>query len=609
MNEALDLNTAIEGMVAFADEILVDTCSLLDGRAKFWETFWPHCKPILMRYGKRLDIPKEVYGELKAVRDNPEKPFGVRERAAWSRQAIKDFCRANTNGTGSEPINVAQLRNGHPFGSHADRVILALVDMFYRNNVVVLTQDRNLATDLIHRAQSLSVRRQPIKVMFLQDGFPRYAAILPDRQEREGRTVQATPVFGTGAPLTDLSRKETNAPPYDPQSDPFMTAEGEVVLLTNRIASGGEGVVYGTDLPFVAKIYKKTSPVREAKLRRWMEVREECGRRLSPTITYPSRLLFDAQKRLVGFLMNPAPENGRNLSYYLIGAWPNGFTRRHLVGIAKGIVQCVAELHAFGVIIGDLNAENVLIAFKEGLPFDENPADVWFVDIDSCQIEGLPCLVKQDSFTFPERRVPNPTEAWRSPLKTLEEDRFALAVLLFKLLMVANQDPYSQRGDFAGKSDEAAFQGCFPYPWEKGAWSRDDPRWKKQIPGVDFKERWERLPAGIRLLFGQTFTRGQDNLFHPASAEKWLRALERYAQDIEEGRCDASLDFEYGKRRRYCRECHTLFPSFRLSEFSPNGHLLWSDLCENCLKKPQASPQAATPTATPPNTSGFETRW
>lgn len=554
----------IEEMVTFADAIVVDTCTLLEPKACFWEFFWPKCYPFLQAQKKHITVPWKVFEELKAIRDNPLKEESLRVRADESRRRIKSLHKDKEDG--HLDVIVPQLPNA----THADPEILRLFDdNFVNTRFVVLTQDRNLATDLIGRAQTRSVRHQPARILTLRDGVPHFVhAFNEDATE---------PLFPIRRVPSSLSREEVPLPSFT--SGDRLTASGGTITLEKQLAKGGEGCVWGTDSPQVAKLYFAMSPLREAKLRKMVDT----PLKLSATITYPTSLLTDDSGRVVGVLMNAA--RGKPLKNHLFfdqtgrcPLLPEGFTRLHLVRVARTIVQHIRALHDCGIVWGDINLSNILLAFPQGLTSDPTP-EVWFVDVDCAQIEDYPCLVGMADFNLPFRNEQSPKFPYNSPMKTLEDDRFALATLLFKLLMVEDLNPYQQ---LDRSYQELALKGAFPYPLlsSKGIESNNIPSYR--LPVGHYFHSWKRMPPIIQKYFYQTFTfsrRDGETLCFPTEDE-WEKALDRYEQEIKAGWRDIDL---HARRvqRRYCATCGCIFQTFKVPDETTRGFHL-SDHCLEC---------------------------
>ena len=209
------------------------------------------------------------------------------------------------------------------------------------------------------------------------------------------------------------------------------------VRLDRRIGGGGEAEVYQLrgQSKVLAKVYRAPPPADyRTKLEWMMQHPPTLSRRTQHVaIAWPTGLLFDGTMDLVGFLM-PRVDVG----FPLITAFnprrrakalPR-FDRRLAFQAAHNLAQIVGDLHAAGYVVGDLNESNVLVT--------EN-ARISLIDIDSFQVR-IPTagtvvtyrsLVGKPEYTPPELQGVN----FRSVDRSYEHDRFALAVLIFQLLM------------------------------------------------------------------------------------------------------------------------------------------------------------------------------
>lgn len=94
---------------------------------------------------------------------------------------------------------------------------------------------------------------------------------------------------------------------------------GDILHLQNQksvklgaiLGEGGEGAVFKTNTPYVAKVYKpeKTTSHRLAKLQALLRMELAC-----PGICLPKALLYNSKKEFVGYLMeNAQGEKLRNI--------------------------------------------------------------------------------------------------------------------------------------------------------------------------------------------------------------------------------------------------------------------------------------------------------
>lgn len=335
------------------------------------------------------------------------------------------------------------------------------------------------------------------------------------------------------------------------------TRSGRKVRLGARMAEGGEGMIYATDDPnLVAKLYNKTHLTRNRRdkltrmVGRSLQMRELC---------WPTDLLFhDRGNHFAGFLMPRVGPEYRELTTSILQlAKPTvqknlpGWDRLALVRVCRRICRMLEQLHRAGILLGDINPRNILV--RTDCPQD--PA-IMVVDCDSCQIDGYPCPVGTPLHTSPAlyKRLKTANPSYGTFLRTDQDEDFALAVLLFELLML-NQSPYSGKG--VTDLGQAVREGRFAY--------RFVPRGSSEaaIDGSDtpdgpYRMIWGNMPYQTREGFYNTFAQGK-----PLSARQWGQVL-------------ASYEREMTTSNIYTRE---LTPQ---RYFDPDGSFTVDFVCEEC---------------------------
>src|SRR5690606_10778748 len=108
--------------------------------------------------------------------------------------------------------------------------------------------------------------------------------------------------------------------------------------------------------------------------------------------------------------------------------YPN-WTKADLVDVCISFLEKVAYLHSLNILLGDINPKNIMV--------DANK-DVWIIDADSWQLEGYPCPVGTPMFT-----APTVTGDYADALRTEEEELFAVATMLF-MILITGQFPYAR---------------------------------------------------------------------------------------------------------------------------------------------------------------------
>jgi DNA-binding helix-hairpin-helix protein with protein kinase domain len=210
------------------------------------------------------------------------------------------------------------------------------------------------------------------------------------------------------------------------------------VRLGKELGRGGEGAVFlvdgATDL--VAKVYLK--PPSQARIDKLRSMARGASPDLLKVAAWPMDLLLDGGSQPRGFLMPRV--NGREDLHQLYT--PRSRRRtfpsadfRFLVRVAANLARAMAQIHARGHVIGDVNHGNALVG---------HDGTVRLIDCDSIQIRDggrvFTCDVGVPLFTPAELSG----RAFRGLRRQAYHDAFGLAALIFHLL-------YLGRHPFAGQ--------------------------------------------------------------------------------------------------------------------------------------------------------------
>lgn len=298
---------------------------------------------------------------------------------------------------------------------------------------------------------------------------------------------------------------------------------GTLYELSNRISSGTEGEIYEIKgMPKVlAKIYKAEtlsgrgpSSIRSKIEYMCLNPIQRIERGVRPVFAWPLEPLF-SNGRFAGCVI---PKIGGMES--IISAYTQPFqeslfpryTWRYAASIARNLAAATAFLHAQNVIKGDWNPKDILV---------DGSCILAFVDCDSFDLSlrasgKYKCAVVWPDTLAPELQGKDPTSA----KFTKESDCFALAVLVFQLLMegfhpfgAPLEGSSNPTPDNIAKGRCAFVDGSIPTP--PGA---PDPR---------------ILPEDIMSLFFRCFsctigdvTTGRAARIRPTAVE-WAAALDR----------------------------------------------------------------------------------
>ena len=219
---------------------------------------------------------------------------------------------------------------------------------------------------------------------------------------------------------------------YDPQGNGWA--------LEQEVNVGGEGAVYtvASKPGLLAKVYLKPPSSETAdKLRHMVRAGAPS---LHEQAAWPITTLHQGPRGpLVGFLMPRFADHRPIHNLYLLTPRKRLFPDADwdfLIRAAESIAAAFAAIHARGTVVGDVNQGNVMVSAR---------ASVALIDCDSFQVtvagRCFPCLVGVPEFTPPElQQIPS----FRNLVRTVNHDRFGLAVLLFYLLLMGKH-PFAGR--------------------------------------------------------------------------------------------------------------------------------------------------------------------
>lgn len=287
--------------------------------------------------------------------------------------------------------------------------------------------------------------------------------------------------------------------------DILYTDDEEEITLTSLISTGAEGLVFCTQQDnWVAKVYHRggITPLRWYKLMKMRTLELE-----TDNLCWPCRLLFSRSHVPVGYLMKRAA--GTTISRAFDGPdamekyFPS-WTRLHVVVAAITFLRIMDYLHLHGVIVGDIQLKNAMI---------EDEDDLYLIDMDSVQIQDLPCPVGTEEFTRPELWDKSFVTFLRRP----QDEDYSIAILVFSMLF-CGQHPYAQRNGLEMLRDEMEVRS-FPYTVDD---SEND-----RIPLGGYDKIWDALTDELKDMFVRAFSKGE--LF---DSSEWTVALENYRDQL-----------------------------------------------------------------------------
>ncbi|MBR8829019.1 MAG: hypothetical protein DSM107014_14155 [Gomphosphaeria aponina SAG 52.96 = DSM 107014] len=320
---------------------------------------------------------------------------------------------------------------------------------------------------------------------------------------------------------------------------------GKVITLGSELGGGGEGKIYNvtSEPSLVAKIYhpEKLSQICGEKLKLMLAYPPLTTANHAMAIAWPVDLLIAQEdNKVVGFLM-PKVTGGSPIHKFYTPkdrreATPF-FDYMYLHRTARNLASLMRTIHASGYVIGDVNESNILVT---------KTALVRIVDTDSFQVRDpesgkvYRCPVGKPEFTPPELQG----TTFRNLNRTPAHDLFALAVLIFQLLMEGTHPfdgVYQGRGETPSKK-ERIIQGHFPYGTKKIPY-----RPKPLAPSFKI------LHPSLQELFIRCF---EDGYFNPSlrpDAETWMKAIDEAENSLIT--CSNNEYHLYGEHLEVCPWC------------------------------------------------------
>lgn len=307
--------------------------------------------------------------------------------------------------------------------------------------------------------------------------------------------------------------------------DKVYSPDGTGKRLAKVLNRGGEGVIHhveGND-NILVKIYSRRShaTANRDKIHAMLGMREFKDSR---DFAWPRMPVLNAPAGdLIGFGMRKA--SGHSLhtlsNPVLVREKLPGWTRLDSLEVCASFLNGLDQLHAGGVMVGDLNPGNVL--------FHPKSKKVTFIDCDSYQIPngGKPpylCTVGIQHFMAPEVLD---VDLRRHP-RTVEQEHFSMAVMLFRILMLGAHPYACVQGDDPVQNLR---QGLCPLGTGTGL----------KMPRGPWYNIWSHMPFRLKSLFIQTFRDGHRNVHKRPTSKDYADALGKYAYRIRQGKSTNEL--------------------------------------------------------------------
>lgn len=355
---------------------------------------------------------------------------------------------------------------------------------------------------------------------------------------------------------------------------------GTFYELKEKIGQGGEGTVYNVTETMVAKIYNENSLTKNRFEKIKLMVKDDVS---AGEICWPKKMLFDKDGVFVGYLMKKAESNYISLGSSILKIADTSileyipdlkkWDRSGLVGLCETIARLFKYLHEKEIIVGDINASNILVN-----PWNPSGMDILFVDTDSYQIGPYPCPVGIEIFTSPEifRRENEKRLNYGTFLRTQNEEEYTIASLFFQILFLG-QVPFNSKG-IDGNNLEALKEYNFAF--------NSGESLGKEVPDGPARMIWNNTPKYIQDAFKTVFM-GEGVV----EAKKWKSLFKRYCTELKKGEYSKELiPFRYYDPEHKttidfeCPICHRIANATkkRYKKITERGFWL---LCPDCNLK------------------------
>ena len=314
----------------------------------------------------------------------------------------------------------------------------------------------------------------------------------------------------------------------------FRNSKGKQIILGKCLGHGGEGSVY--KIPScpgkVAKVYSERflnhDIAKTIKEKTRYLIRKQNASYIGDTLiaAFPEEVLLSSDGSFAGYIM---PQITTSVKLYDVQR--EGLRRklfpdlnyRGLIAIAYNLAETVSHLHKHGIIVGDLNQNNILVhADGTIVLIDCNSFDL----TDSQTGIHYPCTVGLQELLAPELQT---VSKLSNATFTKESDCFSLAIHIFRLLM-NNADPFNSQVINNCKSSISVVNSGNSIVRGECVYVRDIPdrRIPKWSPALTI------LPEDLQKLFQRAFTYTAETVFESISrrptAREWMEALKRFYQ-------------------------------------------------------------------------------
>ena len=545
------------------EKYIMNWCVVLDSYSiieSCHSLFWQHVIPLLHTYQKVIYVPGKCINELIHLCRNTDNLI-LASYAEDSLNQLKMLVDAHyIEIVSNQTQSFLDQKGLSYFGQRNDHLLL-------------VTQDKKMAFNVKYVSEAKKMGIKDFRAVQIdEDGYlssysmdAQTSAKQAKTKKESSRVIDQNEIFAVKTNVIGMADSVLSVNKIPAESE-MVYANGKAVKLVKKLAEGGEGMIYVTDTPFVAKIYKRdTNTIRKyAKIQRMLKHHVQCE-----GICFPTAALYNANEEFVGYLMNKAKGTELQRSIFLKPLFQKKFPnwkKIDTVQLCITILKKIQYLHDRNIIMGDINPFNILVVSQN---------EVYFVDTDSYQIEDLPCPVGTTLFTAPEIQGKKYAEF----LRTFGNEYFAIATLLF-MIMVPGKPPYAQQ---EGQGLAANIINMdFSYPFGDNS--------NKKTPEGPWRFIWSHLTYEVKEAFYNTFRKGGQYATESTrlTVDDWLKIFNKYYRLLNDGilaKNDEMSEYLFPTRFKKntsdgnnyirCKLCGHEFPENKCT----NGY------CEPCLRQ------------------------
>ena len=318
----------------------------------------------------------------------------------------------------------------------------------------------------------------------------------------------------------------------------FFDQHNRKVELGRELGRGGEAVAYELQSApsMVVKVYHEAADqLKSEKLEAMVKVSHSVIARFA---AWPHSVIRKSSGGpIVGIIM-PKVAGVEIHKLYNPSVRKTAFPSadwRFLIRTASNYSTAIETLHQYGIVIGDINQGNALVA---------DDAIVRFIDCDSFQIKvenkTFRCPVGVPLFTPPELQPGK----FNYEDRTMNHDRFGLAIMVFHLLF-AGRHPFA--GRYSGSADNSLEEMIKAYRF---AFGREHKLY--QIEPPPFTPLLQDIPSEVSELFEKAFKKGSGAGNRP-SATEWRNALKIFEQKLTQCADDPGHYYLSSNHCPWCR--------------------------------------------------------